>query len=355
MSASKTATKKTAETNTYKHLVEHLQDSINAKLDKSLAKLSKTLNTEDFSKLCEYVFTPNTEKKPKEKRIIKVKKEFNMAISAIIEYIGITYKLQEDYDKEFFKTTYTNEDSGFFSVIIKKYIDLPFDFRGNKSHNIIVHLLKSINDGTNNDVLYAELLAKFFEDFAVYVANRIFIDILNDKLTAFELSRNSIMIFIIHLIASEEVGENMLSYNIIEKNNKLFNNLQGLETQNLKQIENKTQTNKKETPVKKKEMHVEKKEKQTDETDDIKKKIPAKKKETTEKKKSTTKKVTKGSKVIPESEQKQVSEESLNLLFDNMVSQKPDLDDEDTNNELFENLINGFDEFDSNKVEDIFK
>jgi hypothetical protein len=163
------------------------------------------------------------------------------------------------------------------------------------------------------------------------------------------------MIFIIHLIALEEVGENMLSYNIIEKNNKLFNNLQGLETQDLKQTENKTQTNKKETPVKKKEIHVEKKEKQTDETDDKKKKIPAKKKETTEKKKSTTKKVTKGSKVIPEAEQKQVSEESLNLLFDNMVSQKPDLDDEDKNNELFENLINGFDEFDSNNVEDIFK
>ena len=354
MSASKTATKKTAETNTYKHLIELLQDSINAKLDKSLVKLSKMLNAEDNTRLNEYVFTPNAEKKPKEKRIIKIKKDFDNAISAIIEYIGMTYKLQEDYDKEFFKKTYTNEDSGFFSVLIKKYIDLPFDFRGNKSHNIIAHFLRLINDGTNNDVLYAELLAKFFEDFAVYVANKIFVDIINDKLTAFELSRNHLMIFIIQLIASEELGENMLAHNIIEKNNKLINMLQGLETQDLKPTEKKTQTKKKETTVDK-EKADDKKEIQADETEEIKKKTPAKKKETTEKKTPAKKKETKGSKVIPENEQKQVSAESLDELFNNMVTQKKEPNDEDTNNELFENLINGFDEFDSHNVADIFK
>ncbi len=349
MSASKTATKpatkksatpKSTSVKTHKQLIENLQDFINAKLEISIKKVSTVLNAEQSEKLNGYVFTQIADKKPKEKRMLKIKKDFECSVLAIINYIALTYKLPKDYDKEFFKRTYLNENSGFFSILIKKYIDTPFDFRGNKSHDIITTIIGSIDDGTNNDVLYAELLAKFFNDFGIFVVNKIISDIVNNKIVAFEVSRNHLFNFVLQLIASEEIGDNMLAYVIIEKNNKLIQMMLGLESN--EEAEKKKPNTKKKSVVKKQDSAAGNESQDSDiDISPVEKKKPAKKE-------------TKRSKV-KEDKKTEVSENALDDIFNNMVLPQNDEIPDNTGDELFNNLINGFDKFDSTDIDYVFK
>jgi hypothetical protein len=132
----------------------------------------------------------------------------------------------------------------------------------------------------------------------------------------------------------------MLAYVIIEKNNKLIQMMLGLELN--EDVEKKKPNTKKKSVVKKQDSAAGNESQDSDiDIAPVEKKKPAKKE-------------TKRSKV-KEDKTTEVSENALDDIFNNMVLPQNDEIPDNTGNELFNNLINGFDNFDSTGIDDVFK